>query len=146
MGPVYLACSCCSIYPCRLGLGDMGTVEDAARMCSCVFESNLPLLRRLIRAGAPVDAGDYDKRTALHISAAEGNAAAVRHLGFAMVFPLPLNHFATVSAAALAPGMARTRCLGSATVLPLSLHHFATVLPLLWPRHAAHPPPPTCPS
>jgi hypothetical protein len=35
------------------------------------------LLRRLLRAGSPVDIGDYDKRTALHISAAEGNAVMV---------------------------------------------------------------------
>ena len=50
----------------------------AAQLCTCVFEGNLPLLRRLIRAGAAADAGDYDKRTALHIAAAEGNTAAVR--------------------------------------------------------------------
>jgi ankyrin repeat protein len=37
----------------------------------------LQLLRRLLRAGSPVDIGDYDKRTALHISAAEGNAVMV---------------------------------------------------------------------
>ncbi len=49
-----------------------------AQLCTCVFEGNLPLLRRLIRAGAAADAGDYDKRTALHIAAAEGNTAAVR--------------------------------------------------------------------
>ncbi len=49
----------------------------AAQLCTCVFEGNLPLLRRLIRAGAAADAGDYDKRTALHIAAAEGNTAAV---------------------------------------------------------------------
>jgi len=50
----------------------------AAQLCTCVFEGNLPLLRRLIRAGAAADAGDYDKRTALHIAAAEGNTAAVK--------------------------------------------------------------------
>ena len=49
----------------------------AAQLCTCVFEGNLPLLRRLIRAGAAADAGDYDKRTALHIAASEGNTAAV---------------------------------------------------------------------
>jgi hypothetical protein len=38
---------------------------------------HLQLLRRLLRAGSPVDIGDYDKRTALHISAAEGNAVMV---------------------------------------------------------------------
>ncbi|WIA34734.1 hypothetical protein OEZ86_013043 [Tetradesmus obliquus] len=48
--------------------------------CYHGHDCNLPLLRRLLRAGAPVDIGDYDKRTALHISAAEGNAVMVRVL------------------------------------------------------------------
>ncbi len=50
----------------------------ASHLCTCVFEGDLPLLRRLITAGAPADVGDYDKRTALHIAAAEGNTTAVR--------------------------------------------------------------------
>jgi glutaminase len=45
-----------------------------------VYLCDLPLLRRLVRAGADVNAGDYDRRTALHISAAEGNAVMVRVL------------------------------------------------------------------
>lgn len=49
----------------------------ASQLCTCVFEGNLPLLRRLIAAGAPADVGDYDKRTALHIAASEGNTTAV---------------------------------------------------------------------
>lgn len=52
-------------------------LQLASLLCNCVYECNLPLLRRLLRAGAPVDIGDYDKRTALHISAAEGNAVMV---------------------------------------------------------------------
>lgn len=52
-------------------------LQLASLLCNCVYECNLPLLRRLLRAGAPVDNGDYDKRTALHISAAEGNAVMV---------------------------------------------------------------------
>ncbi|CAL5221935.1 g4209 [Coccomyxa viridis] len=55
-------------------------IAMGAQLCTCVFEGNLPLLRRLIRAGAAADAGDYDKRTALHIAAAEGNTAAMRLL------------------------------------------------------------------
>ncbi|KAK9903334.1 hypothetical protein WJX75_003130 [Coccomyxa subellipsoidea] len=55
-------------------------VAMASQLCTCVFEGDLPLLRRLVSAGAPADAGDYDKRTALHIAAAEGNTAAVRLL------------------------------------------------------------------
>ena len=62
-------------------LGKKG-VEEAALLCTCVFDGDLRLLRRLLRAGAHVDAGDYDKRTALHIAAgapgAGGLAAATR--------------------------------------------------------------------
>jgi hypothetical protein len=47
---------------------------------SCVFESNLPLLRRLIDAGADANSADYDGRTPLHIAAAEGNSVIVRVL------------------------------------------------------------------
>ena len=38
-------------------------VEDAKRLCTAVFEGNLPQLRRLLRCGLRIDAGDYDKRT-----------------------------------------------------------------------------------
>jgi ankyrin repeat protein len=55
-------------------------VADAARLCGCVFSGDLPLLRRLLRCGLAADAGDYDRRTALHVAAAEGNLAAVRLL------------------------------------------------------------------
>lgn len=55
-------------------------VGDAARLCTCVFSGDLPQLRRLIHCGLRVDAGDYDKRTALHIASAEGNLQAVRVL------------------------------------------------------------------
>jgi ankyrin repeat protein len=65
----------------RLGLhGDLKALEVASLLCSCVYLCDLPLLRRLVRAGADVNAGDYDRRTALHISAAEGNAVMVRVL------------------------------------------------------------------
>jgi ankyrin repeat protein len=53
-------------------------LQLASLLCNCVYECNLPLLRRLLRAGAPVNLGDYDRRTALHISAAEGNNVMVR--------------------------------------------------------------------
>ncbi len=49
----------------------------ASQLCTAVFEGDLPLLRRLLRAGALPDECDYDKRTALHIAAAEGNLLAV---------------------------------------------------------------------
>ena len=50
----------------------------AGQMCTAVFEGDTPLLRRLLSSGASADECDYDKRTALHIAAAEGNMPAVR--------------------------------------------------------------------
>jgi ankyrin repeat protein len=55
-------------------------LQVAALMCSAVYEGDARLLRRLLRAGAPAGAADYDGRTALHIAAAEGNLAMVQLL------------------------------------------------------------------
>ena len=59
---------------CRLGLTP---VEAATRLCSCVFDGDLSLLKRYLMAGIDVNAGDYDKRAALHIAACEGVLATV---------------------------------------------------------------------
>ncbi|GLC44798.1 hypothetical protein PLESTB_001212800 [Pleodorina starrii] len=64
-------------YGATLGAGGL-TV--AGIMCTAVFEGDLVKLRRLLRSGAPPDACDYDKRSALHIAGAEGNLAAVKLL------------------------------------------------------------------
>ena len=56
----------------------MDRLDAASQLCTLVFTCDLPLLRRFITAGVPVDAGDYDERTALHISACESNFAVVR--------------------------------------------------------------------
>jgi len=52
----------------------------ASTLCQAVFEGDVPFLRRLLIAGIQVDAADYDKRTAAHIAAAEGNVAALKVL------------------------------------------------------------------
>ena len=49
----------------------------ASVLCQAVFDGDIVLLKRLLRAGIQVDAADYDARTASHIAAAEGNAAAL---------------------------------------------------------------------
>ena len=59
---------------CRL---EMITAEASTQLCTCVFDCNVPLLRRYIKAGILVNAGNFDSRTALHVAAAEGNLAAV---------------------------------------------------------------------
>jgi ankyrin repeat protein len=52
----------------------------ASVICQAVFDGDSTLLRRLLQAGIPVNAADYDKRTASHIAAAEGNLSALRVL------------------------------------------------------------------
>lgn len=52
----------------------------ASVLCQAVFDGDIVLLKRLLRAGIQVNAADYDKRTAAHIAAAEGNVSALRVL------------------------------------------------------------------
>ena len=61
----------------RLGCEGM---KEGNMLCTVVHESDLKLLRRLLRAGANPNAGDYDGRTALHVAASEGNLPAVEIL------------------------------------------------------------------
>ena len=46
-------------------------------LCKVVFEGSMEQLRLLLKAGADPNAIDYDKQTALHIAAADGNVPAV---------------------------------------------------------------------
>jgi ankyrin repeat protein len=55
-------------------------ILDAAKLCEAVHAGDAPLLRRFIRSGANVDVADYDRRTALHVAAAEGAAVMARLL------------------------------------------------------------------
>jgi len=52
----------------------------ASVLDQAVFDGDILLLRRLLMAKIQVDASDYDKRTAVHIAAAEGNLAALKLL------------------------------------------------------------------
>lgn len=52
----------------------------ASTLCQAVFEGNCKLLKRLLRAKIHVNASDYDKRTAAHVAASEGNVAAFKLL------------------------------------------------------------------
>jgi hypothetical protein len=56
----------------------MPPVMAAAYLCTAVYDGDSLKLRRLLHAGANANAADYDKRTALHIAAADGNLPAVR--------------------------------------------------------------------
>ncbi|GLC57329.1 hypothetical protein PLESTB_001212500 [Pleodorina starrii] len=59
---------------------NMDPMKIAGIVCTAVYDGDLVKLRRLLRSGAPPDACDYDKRSALHIAGAEGNLAAVKLL------------------------------------------------------------------
>ena len=52
----------------------------ASTLCQAVFDGDILMLKRLLKANIDANAGDYDKRTAIHIAAAEGSVAAVRVL------------------------------------------------------------------
>jgi len=58
----------------------MGVSLAASTLCQTVFDGDVLQLRRLLRAGIQVNAGDYDKRTAAHIAASGGNVAALKVL------------------------------------------------------------------
>ena len=49
-------------------------------VCAAAAAGDLTLVERLVRAGVAVDAADYDRRTALHLAAAEGRVAVVMKL------------------------------------------------------------------
>ena len=51
--------------------------EIAEMMCRAASTDDADMLDKLLRAGAPPDACDYDRRTALHLSAAEGKMRSV---------------------------------------------------------------------
>lgn len=52
----------------------------ASTLCQLVFDGDTRMLRRLLRSKIQVNAADYDKRTAAHIAAAEGNLVALKVL------------------------------------------------------------------
>jgi ankyrin repeat protein len=58
----------------------MTQVTCAAHLCTCVFDGDVALLRKLLRAGLDPDAGDYDGRRAAHIAAAESSLVALKVL------------------------------------------------------------------
>lgn len=58
----------------------MPEATAASVMCQTVFDGDTTTLRRLLKAEIPVDAGDYDKRCAVHIACSEGNLVALKVL------------------------------------------------------------------
>jgi ankyrin repeat protein len=62
----------------KLGLDPAG---QAQALCDAVARGDINMLSRLIKCGADANAVDYDRMTALHIAAAEGNLQAVSGCG-----------------------------------------------------------------
>ena len=58
----------------------MSESQSASVLCQAVFDGDILLLKRLLKAGIDINAADYDKWTASHIASAEGNVAAIRIL------------------------------------------------------------------
>ena len=58
-------------------------------LCQCIFDGDMALMRRYIKAGVDIDIGDYDQRTALHIAAAEVNLPAVGTSLLSLPLPSP---------------------------------------------------------
>eukprot|EP00978_Attheya_sp_CCMP212_P044918 scaffold327168_cov59-Attheya_sp.AAC.1 len=58
----------------------MGENQAASTLCQAVFDGDILMLKRLVKAKIQVNASDYDKRTAVHIAASEGNMAALKVL------------------------------------------------------------------
>lgn len=61
----------------KLGISDS---DLSGLLCTAVQAKDAEAIALFTRAGANLDAGDYDMRTALHVAAAEGNASVVEAL------------------------------------------------------------------
>jgi ankyrin repeat protein len=48
----------------------------ASILCQAVFDGDIVLLQRLLRAGIPVNASDYDKRSASHIAVRSSSSSS----------------------------------------------------------------------
>lgn len=55
-------------------------VTIAAHLCTAVSDGNLKLLDGFIKAAVNLNAADYDRRTCLHVAAAEGHLSTVSKL------------------------------------------------------------------
>jgi len=54
--------------------------DDSGALCDAASKGDTKILRMMSRRGVAMDNGDYDKRTALHLAAAEGQLGAVKCL------------------------------------------------------------------
>jgi len=61
---------------------EAGGIVDVSpgALCLAAAGDDIDQLRRILKAGGDVDAGDYDRRTAMHLASAEGKLEVVRFL------------------------------------------------------------------
>ena len=58
----------------------MNTETSSSALCSAASTDDMEQLKRLVENRAAINAGDYDKRTPLHLAAAEGHDKAAEYL------------------------------------------------------------------
>jgi ankyrin repeat protein len=98
----------------------------AGQLCSLVNDGNEQLLGRYITAGADVNVGDYDDRTALHIAAAEGKLDMVRELRHPAATAAAMHTTALTVATLLSLGGVLTHVSWSA--LDIGQHRYRKLL------------------
>jgi len=62
------------------GMLGFDEVAASSELCEMARSGSLDIIKLMITCGAPVDAQDYDSRTALHLACAEGNLPIVSYL------------------------------------------------------------------
>ncbi len=76
----------------RLAKGE-DKVKELLLLITAAVNGDLPSLQRLEARGVDLNAGDYDRRTALHLAASEGQLNAVRYLLERGVAPAPVDRW-----------------------------------------------------
>merc|ERR1719356_1166710 len=74
--------------------GEMGDSNVGVILCTLGAENDCERLRDLTESCVPIDEGDYDARTSLHLAASEGRLEAATYLlKTAKANPNPLDRF-----------------------------------------------------
>ena len=70
------------------------TTDWALRLCEAASTADVDKLREYVVSGAPVNKGDYDNRTAMHLAASEGLVEVVKFLILeAEAYPNPVDRW-----------------------------------------------------
>ena len=82
-------CVCIHVHGVQVALrlrkagGSLGKVDEntaAGELCDLAHKGDLEGLKLLVTCGGDVNAGDYDRRRCLHLSASEGHKLIVDYL------------------------------------------------------------------